>query len=48
MPNYLDGNFYKTRFVGLGNIGPDIKFDGFSLRIKKVVTLAYFVKSGTF
>jgi len=30
-PIYLDGNFYKTRFVGLGNIGPDITFDGFSL-----------------
>ena len=44
----MDENFYKTRYVGLGNIGPDIKFGGFSLRIKKVVTLAYFVKSGTF
>jgi len=33
-PNNLDGNFYKIRFVGIGNIGPDIKFGGLSLKNK--------------
>ena len=36
--NHSDGKFYKTRFVGLGNIGTYIKFGGFVFKNKKVVT----------
>jgi len=37
--------FYKTRLVGLGNIGLNIKFGRLSFKIKKVVTLVNFVKA---
>jgi len=37
--------FYKTRLLGLGNIGLNIKFGRLSFKIKKVVTLVNFVKA---
>jgi len=34
-----DGNFYKTRFVGIGLICPNIQFGGLMFKNKKVVTV---------
>ena len=36
--NLLDGLFYKTRLVGLGNIGLNIKFGGILFKIKEVLS----------
>jgi len=34
-----DGNFYKTRFVGIGLICPNIQFGGLMFKNKKIFTL---------
>jgi hypothetical protein len=44
MPNHWDGNFFKTRFLVIGNISLNIKFGWLLFKNKKVVTLVYFIK----